>query len=59
VQPVGVAPFPPHPEPFVLQVEIIDVRGQDLIGPRRCLIQQPPKAFLPDADVSSAEEPLQ
>jgi len=59
VQPVGVASLAPHPEALVLQVEIVDVGGQDLLRPCCCLIQQPPEALFPDADVGSAEEPLQ
>jgi len=59
VQPVGVAPLAPHPQPLVLQVQVADVGGQDFLGAGGRLIEQPPQALLPDADVGAPEQPLE
>lgn len=59
IQPVGVTPLAPHPQSFVVQVQVGDVGGQDLIRPCGGFIKQPPQALLPDADVAAPKQPLQ
>ncbi len=59
VQPFGVTAFGDRPGALVVQVEVLDVEGEDFLRAGGGLIQQPPQALLPDGDVLAAEQPLQ
>ena len=40
-------PFADHNGSFPSDVEVLDVEGQDLVGPGRCLVQHSPQRLIP------------
>ena len=58
MQPLGVAAFGDCAGAFVVQVDVLDVEGEDFLRAGGGLVQQPPQALLPDGDVLAAEQPL-
>ena len=58
VQPLDIAALGPRPSTLVLKLQILDVQRQNLAGPRRGFIEQPPQRLLADRDVVAAPEPL-
>jgi len=59
MQPLGVTALGGGAGALVVQVDVLDVEGEDFLRAGGGFIQQPPQALLPDGDILATEQPLQ
>jgi hypothetical protein len=51
-----VAALADHDRSFACQVKVIDVEGENLIGPGGCFVEHPPQGLLTQPDVGARPE---